>query len=894
MNEGMIGKTISHYTILEKLGQGGMGVVYKAEDTTLDRVVALKFLPPHLAESAADKARFVQEAKAAAALNHPNVCSIYEIAEHEGQMFIVMEFVDGETLRHKRGSLTLKQAADIGIQIADGLAAAHEKGIVHRDIKPENIMIRRDGICQIMDFGLAKLRSASSQVNRLTKEGSTVGTAGYMSPEQVQGHDVDHRSDIFSFGVVLYEMFTGELPFKGVHETALAYEIVNVDPAPMSSVKPEIDPALDAIVLDCLEKDVKERCQSVAEVARDLRRIRRESTRARASRVTAARPAIKVDRAERGADPPASRWKMYAGYLLAAVIVAAGAAVWFLQRPGETVASNPPMRLSINLPENAPLSSGQGEVALSRDGKTLVYVGALPNGRGQLYLHHMDQPGAVPIPGTEGGLSPAFSPDGQWVAFNAQNGKICKVSITGSVPEELCPAQVLTRGITWPTAETIYAGLISGGIVRVPASGGPMEPVTKVDSAAGELSHRFPQLLPDGKSIIYTVKLSNIASFDEALIVAERIGGGGRKVLVRGGTYGRYLPTGQIMFVRNGKIYAQDFDAAQLEVRGAPVEVAEGGWMLGGSGESVVAVSDAGLMVFAPVTLGVSDQFSIGWIDRTGAVTPLSDTLRWYNAALLSPDGQRIGLGINAANDDIWVYQIARGVLTRLTFGGGNNDFPIWSPDGKYLVYSAEKGGKPNLFRKAWDGSGVEQRLTKSPNLQIPVSFSPDGKMLAYDEGGDIWLLPVDSSGGGTPRPFIQSPAQEVGGLFSPDGRWVAYQSNESGKDEVYVAGYPNREGKWQVTSGGGILYCWTKDGSELLFFANGAIQGVRVLPGTTFDFSQPQKLFNVPSNVLVWDVSPDGRRFLALVSKNKTATLPRLDVLTDWLATVGDKLQKH
>src|ERR1043166_1579953 len=287
----MIGTTLSQYKILEKLGEGGMGVVYKAEDTKLDRFVALKFLPPHLNASAQDKARFIQEAKAAAALNHPNVCSIIDIDESNGQMFIVMEFVDGQTLREKKGVISFKQAIDIGIQIADGLAAAHEKGIVHRDIKPENIMVRRDGIAQIMDFGLAKLRSSGSKISRLTKEGSTVGTAGYMSPEQVQGQEADHRADIFSLGVLLYELFTGQLPFKGVHEPALMYEIVNVDPPPMSAVKPEIDPALDAIVLECLDKDPNERTQSVKQLSIDLKRFKRESSRSRVSRITSARPA---------------------------------------------------------------------------------------------------------------------------------------------------------------------------------------------------------------------------------------------------------------------------------------------------------------------------------------------------------------------------------------------------------------------------------------------------------------------------------------------------------------------------------------------------------------------------------------------------------------------------
>jgi len=291
----MIGTTISNYKILQKIGEGGMGIVYKAHDTKLDRDVALKFLPLELTKDRDARERFVHEAKAASALSHPNVCTIHDIQEHESsqgdkQMFIVMDFVDGQTLRQKKDSISFKQAIDIGIQVADGLAAAHEKGIVHRDIKPENIMIRKDGITQIMDFGLAKLRG---NVTRLTKEGSTVGTAGYMSPEQVQGQDADHRSDIFSFGVLLYELLTGQLPFRGLHETALAYEIVNVDPSPMSSIKPEIDPNLDAIVLECLEKDPRERTQSIAQVSLDLKRYKRESSRQRVSRVTAARPILK-------------------------------------------------------------------------------------------------------------------------------------------------------------------------------------------------------------------------------------------------------------------------------------------------------------------------------------------------------------------------------------------------------------------------------------------------------------------------------------------------------------------------------------------------------------------------------------------------------------------------
>ena len=886
----MIGQTISHYKILEKLGQGGMGIVYKAQDSKLDRTVALKFLPPPLAASEQDKARFVQEAKAAAALNHPNVCSIIDIQEHDGQMFIVMEFVDGETLREKRGNLSFKQAADIGIQIADGLAAAHEKGIVHRDIKPENIMIRKDGIAQIMDFGLAKLRSASSKVNRLTKEGSTVGTAGYMSPEQVQGQDVDHRSDIFSFGVLLYEMFAGELPFKGVHETALAYEIVNVDPAPISSVKPDIDPALDAIVLDCLEKDAKERCQSVAEVGRDLRKVRRESTRLKASRVTAARPAIRAREDLRAVETSAGSWKMYGGYVAAGflglVVVALLVGPW----RGRSAAPRPSMRFSIDLTAVAAATPYESELAFSRDGKALVYMGAIAGGSWQLYYHRMDQLGSVPIPGTERAISPAFSPDGQWVAFNAPTQKILKTSVSGGVPEELSSTQITTRGITWPSDDVLYAGSLSGGIVRLSASGGPLEPVTLIDSASGELSHRFPQLLPGGKAIIYTVKQNNIASFDEATIVAERLGSRERRVLVRGGTYGRYEPTGQLFWVRNGAIMAQTFDADRLEVRGAPVTLEKGGWMFTGSGEACLAFSEAGTMVFGPLTLDEAFQSSISWMDRSGVLTSQFDTLRWYNTMLLSPDGQKVAVGINAANDDIWLYQMARGVLSRLTFGGGNNGNPIWSPDGKYIVYAAEKGRVPNLYRKPWDGSGGEERLAASGRVQVPVSFTPDGKALAFNEGGDIWVLPMDSGRPGMPKPFIHSPAEENGGIFSPDGRWISYISNESGKNEVYVTAFPKREGKWQISNGGGYVLFWSRDGKELFFVSGTSLMAVQVIAGATFDFSLPRKICEIPANVLLYDISPDGGRFLAIVTNAVQATLPRLEVVTDWFEPVKEK----
>ena len=449
----MIGQTISHYKILEKLGEGGMGVVYKAEDTKLDRTVALKFLPPHLSASEQDKIRFVQEAKAAAALNHPNVCSIIDIQEHDGQMFIVMEFVDGQTLREKRGSISFKQAVDVGIQIADGLAAAHDKGIVHRDIKPENIMVRKDGIVQIMDFGLAKLRSASSKINRLTKEGSTVGTAGYMSPEQVQGLDVDHRSDIFSLGILLYELFTGELPFKGVHETALLYEIVNVDVAPMSAIKPEIDPELDRIVLECLDKDPNERTQAAKQVSIDLKRFKRESSRQHLSRTISSRPALRatsvhqpVQVVEEPAVPLIPKREITA-WIIAGVMIAALGYVLFKPQP-EATAGRLMIRSSIVLPDSFYIHSygpASGRPALSPDGKSVVFRAVVPGEGTLLYIRPLSEKEAKPVPGTDGAASPFWSPDGKMIAF-FQDGKLKKVDLVGGSPLRLQPFRMNAGG----------------------------------------------------------------------------------------------------------------------------------------------------------------------------------------------------------------------------------------------------------------------------------------------------------------------------------------------------------------------------------------------------------------------------------------------------------------
>ncbi len=887
----MIGQLISHYKLLEKLGEGGMGVVYKAEDTKLDRVVALKFLPEHLSASAQDKARFIQEAKAASSLNHPNVCTIHDIQEHDGRLFIVMEYVDGQTLRQKLPAMNQSKAIDVGIQIAEGLSAAHEKGIVHRDIKPENIMIRKDGIVQIMDFGLAKLRASGSKITRLTKEGSTVGTAGYMSPEQVQGQDADHRSDIFSLGVILYELFTGELPFKGVHETALLYEIVNVDPPPPSAIKPDIESELDRIVLECLQKEPDERYNAVKDIAKDLRRFKRESSKTRMSRSFPAQPArrssagipyqIPVE------EPALVKRRGIKVYWLAVTFIAGIILTGLLWRPwsARESAIRPPMHFTIALPDSAAIPIGTTGINISPEGKFISVL--VQSGLGaKLMIRAADLETLEPVLGSEVSntgqqVYNVFSPDGQWIAFNPSN-IILKSSVFGGASITICDAGGQPRGLWWGSDKNIYFGHISSVIYRVSENGGKPVAVTMLDSASGEISHRFPELLPDGKSVLFTIKYNNITTFDEAAIAVLDTKSKLKKILIRGGTFARYVPTGHLVYARGSFIYAVPFDLEKLEVTGPPKQLFKGGWMNPFSGDVSLAFSLEGTLLYIPRGI---ESYSVGrikWLDMQGKLTPLVDTMNSYYTTALSPDGEKLALHVQAANDDIWLYHTGRKSLTRLTFGGGNSGFPVWSPDGKYVIFGSERGRGTNIYRIAWDGSGKEERLTTSDYSQYPRSVSPDGKYLAFIQDGDIWLLSLDGSGK-TSRLFA-SPATEGNPVFSPDGHYLAYETNESGRYEVVLVPFPSRAGKWQISSGGGSNPIWSPSGNEIYFTQGPSIFSVSVHSANGFDFSAPRKILDLPSDgAYLTGISPDGKKFVMVTLPFKELNTSEFTLVTDW-----------
>ncbi len=516
----MIGMEISHYKILEKLGEGGMGVVYKARDTKLDRFVALKFLTKNVGSSESDRQRFMQEAKAAATLNHPNICTIYDVAEHEGQLFIAMEFIDGETLRDRKNNISFKQSIEIGIQVAEALAAAHEKGIIHRDIKPENVMLRKDGLVQIMDFGLAKLQG----VSRLTREGNTVGTMGYMSPEQVQGFNVDHRTDIFSFGVLLYELFSGQSPFKGMHETAIIYEIVNVDPEPISILKPDLPPDLDAVLLECLAKEPDERYQSAKEIVKDLRKLKRESSRQTASRILAVRKSqiasgshIAPQTTEYETIPQKKAVSFhFHGWMIAAVassLLCIGAIVWyflFIKTEPELI------RLSFEAPNrNIFNSTNGGHLEISPDGTMIAFVASDSLGRDHLWVRPLDSPEPILIPGTENAYYLFWSYDSKMIGYFA-DGKLKKVDAKGGPSFTICDAPS-GRGGAWNEAGVIVFAPNSGGpLHQVSSAGGTSKQLTVLDSTEFEVNHRWPFFLPDGDHFFYSVQTSKPSLEDDA------------------------------------------------------------------------------------------------------------------------------------------------------------------------------------------------------------------------------------------------------------------------------------------------------------------------------------------------------------------------------------------
>jgi Tol biopolymer transport system component len=876
------GFRLGPYEILSPLGAGGMGEVYKARDMRLERTVAIKVLPQHLSSSAEVRQRFEREAKTISQLSHPHICALYDVGREGETEYLVMEYLEGETLADRllKGPLPSEQVLRFGIEIADALDRAHRQGIVHRDLKPGNVMLTKAGV-KLLDFGLAKalpspgrrgaggegLTSLPTMASApLTQEGTILGTFQYMAPEQLEGREADARTDIFAFGAVLYEMATGRKAFAGSSQASLISAIMKEEPAPIATLQPMTPPALDRVVRTCLAKDPEERWQSAHDIKSELSWIAQAGSQAGiAAPVVASRR--RKDRLGWGV----------AGALVGAILAAA--ATWGVLRSRSAV-SRPVTRVAVPIPAgDIFITDNYLSLAISPDGRRVVYVGRRADKR-HLFLRSLDAAEAAPIAGTEGAYSPFFSPDGQWLGFWADS-KIKKVSLSGGAPVTVCDCGIPDRmlGATWGSDDTIvFPQKWAGGLFRVSAAGGAPQPVTKVTMKDEDRGHMWPGLLPDGKSVLFTVFTGG--SLDDYRIAVASLATGERKTLIKGGTFGRYAASGHILYARGATLFAAPFDAKRLEVTGAAFPVAEGVFenTNGGAG---YAVSKNGTLLYAGGGILLPER-SLVWVDRQGAVTPVAPIKRPFSNPSLSPDGKRVAVTVEAQTYDVWVLDIERDSLARLTFGK-DDGVPVWSPDGKRVAYQSSEAGAYNIYIRASDGSGSEERLTSDQDSTTPVAFSADGKLLVFQKvrAGvpEIWIYPFEK--GSSPRPILQGPFRHEGGMLSPDGRWMAYQSDESGKVEVYVTAFPGPGGKWQISTDGGRGVLWAPDGREIFYRKDKKVMRVAVTALPSFSASRPELLFE--GDYEGWDIARDGKRFLMVKDEAAESAPKHLNLVLDW-----------
>ena len=881
------GTKLGQYEIAEAIGAGGMGEVYRARNTKLGREVAIKVLPEAFAQNEERLARFEREARLLASLNHPNIATLYGFEQSDGVRFLVMELADGETLaeRLRRGPIPVEDALPIFKQIAEGLEAAHEKGIIHRDLKPANIKVSSEGKVKVLDFGLAKamsgdpVKSEVSESPTITRDatatGVILGTAAYMSPEQARGKPIDKRTDIWAFGCCLYEAITGRVAFLG--ETVSDTLAKVLERQADWGALPEATPGLvRSLLRRCLRKDLSGRLRDMADV-----RIEIEEALAEPHQVELAVMAPVA--------PLASRRMMLRGLaILIAGILAGGLVVWTFIGP-ETTGPHIPKRLNISVPPSLQwpgVGSALAVLALSPDGTRVVFS-AYSNGERQLYMRPIDQLEITAIPGTEGGYSPFFSPDSKWLGF-ASEGKLKKVAVDGGEPLPICDADAV-RGASWGADGSILFAAGDKGLLRVSAQGGTPQVVTRPETEAKERLYRWPQILPGGQAALFSTMTTSQRD-EERTVSVLSLKTAEWRVLVKGATYPRYVPTGHLLYARVGSIVAAPFDLKRLELIGPPEPVLDDVRMTAssGSGYAYYDISAEGSLIYVPGYPRPTDR-TLVWVDRSGNVEPLTETRRPYMQPRLSPDGDRLVVGIEGmSTDDIWLLDIERGMWTRLTFEG-NNGLPTWSPDGEWVVFDSNRHGAWNLFRTPADGSGATEQLTESEYGGTPGSFSPDGTVIFFVEqkgasGWDIWMQPLE--GDTTLQPFLVTPFAEVTPTFSPNGRWVAYRSLESGRNEIYVRPYLGPGRKWQISTDDGVEPVWSKDGREL-FYRNG--DNIMVVPVQTepdFAAGRPQLLFVAPFMDKSWrsyDVTPDGQRFVMVQKHEDTAKRQELVVVPDW-----------
>ncbi|MGH9363698.1 MAG: protein kinase domain-containing protein [Thermoanaerobaculia bacterium] len=875
------GSKLGPYEILSPIGAGGMGEVYKARDTRLEREVAVKVLSPHLSSSEEMRQRFEREAKSISQLSHPHICALYDVGSHEGTEYLVMELLEGETLaaRLAGGPLPVEGTLRFGVEIADALDKAHRQGIVHRDLKPGNVMLTKSGV-KLLDFGLAKAVAPASpqsgltslptvaRPQNLTQQGTILGTFQYMAPEQLEGAEADARSDIFAFGAVLYEMATGRKAFAGKSQASLIGSILKDDPAPISSIQPMTPPALDRVVKTCLAKDADDRFQTAHDVKLQLQWIAEGGSQAGLPAPVAARRRSREKLA----------WAVAGAALLAALALGVG----FVRR---APAPRHMVRFDIATPEGI---TSIDAPRISPDGRYLAFNATDSSGKSRIYVRPLNALSAQPLAGTEGTTRPFWSPDSRFLGFFAE-GKLKKIEVTGGPAQKICDAPSGADGSWSPEGVILYDGRANDPIYRVSAAGGTPVVAVKQDAARKETTVAWPEFLPGGRHYLY------MATGQKPEDNAYRIGSldsTESKALAPAQTLVTYAPPGYLLFVRDKTLVAQPFDAKAMKTTGEPIPLAE---HIGTNavGLARFSVSREGTLAYRTGESGVR----LVWVDRTGREGEALGDPGEYHEPALAARGDRLAFDFRDARSgkgDIWVRDLARGINSRFTFGAAEAFAPLWSPDGKRIVFTLRGGAAPDLYEKPADGQGEPTLLLKTDEVKIACDWSRDGRYIAFQSLGkelwNIWVLPT--FGDAKPFPFLKTPFSEGLPSFSPDGRFLAYQSNESGRGEVYVQSFPGPGGKWQISNAGGAEPHWRSDGRELYYRGpDQKLMAVEIQTGSGFTAGVPRALFLGRFDTATarnrYLPSADGQRFLTVAPLGREAMTPTTVVL-NWFAELG------
>lgn len=897
-----IGTRLNHYTITAKLGEGGMGQVFRAEDTNLRRDVAIKVLPPHLAGDPERMVRLEREAQLLAQLDHPNIAAIYGLEEADGVRFLVMQLAEGENLHDRldAGPIPVREALEISLKIALALETAHEKGVIHRDLKPANVMVADDGTVKLLDFGLAKAfatgpsgssleLSASPTMLEATQAGVILGTAGYMSPEQARGRSVDRRTDIWAFGCVLYEMLTASRTFGGETATDVLGAIVHREPD-WDLLPADTPRRIRALLHRCLRKDSGRRIQAIGDARVSIEEYLEDPEAAEAI----------LD----AGMPEQSKWLRWAPW---ATTVALAVALLAIGLGGNAVAPDAPtLRLDmvIGVSDELRDRSLGTSLLLSPDGTQIAVVTGTSSGGTELRLRRLDSTDVTTL--ASGAYNPFFAPDGNWIGFATTNS-LRRIPVTGGTPLDIVAVN-RSRGAAWTSdGDIVFAESPNSVLKRISADGGEVTEITAFDEGAGEVTHRWPQVMGNTRKVLFTAHTGQQGNFENAMLKVVDLDSGEQTVVYRGGYYGRYVDSGHLLFINDGTLFAVPFDLNTLALVGSAAPVANLVADDPANGGAQYSVSRDGMLAYRVGESGPGTYPAVWLEPETREIATALSEPRTYVEARIAPEGRRLAMTeLNGDNWDVWVYDLDRGTRTRLTFGDGIEGPAVWSPDGTELIYSSDEDGSDDLFRKRADGSGEATQLTHRDAPIFVSDWSPDGRHVIALYGGPAdeengWfggadLAYLDVEGGGDIVPFLSSRANESEASFSPDGRWVAYQSNESGRSEIYVRPFPPAEGRWLISDEGGGYARWSPDGTQIFYRSDGGIMGVTyTASGDAFSAGKPRLIadgnfLGGPGGLIAggvtfadYDVAADGRFLLFPSEGSETDSIRTARIVVNW-----------